>query len=625
MKMTKRFLKNISLVFLLTLGANFLQAQEICDNGIDDDGDGYIDLNDEDDCFCNSLIESSLIPNPSFEEMTCCPNANEMLHCSESWIQASEATSDFVHTCEGYLGNTSIPAVAPLPFPDGDGGVGFRDGQAFAGSNYKEYVGACLTEPMEVGVTYRLDFFVGFQDNVTGSTSFDMAFFGAEDCSALPFGGNNFTVGCPTNVSGYTELAQQTVSGNNEWVNVVVEFVAEEAYNVIVLGPSCAANPNWSLDPYFYVDRLALAELNAFDGIALENVTGSVCQDNLVVTVENEPGETYQWYFEGVAIVGETNASINLDSSSPEGTYVVVITTNGACDYSTEYELRIPPYYAPINVGICENENYIVGTDTFVMSGYYETTIDAFDGCDSIVQLNLNVSSNASSFLRDTFCEGELYAFFDLELSEPGAYEYVLSTAAGCDSLVQLELFTIPMSLGVDIASPIELVLGETVDVVPNFVDPRLILFSWFDENYLAFAETLVLEDYQTYNNTNIFLESRDVYGCLVKDTVEIRVDKENIRLFVPNAFSPDGNGLNDFFRYYESIALANVKTFAVFDRWGAAVYREENISAGEPFLGWDGKVRGEDAAIGVYAYFIEAVFLDGSEKIFRGDVTLFR
>ena len=622
--MTKQILKHISLICLLIIGANSLQAQEICDNGIDDDGDGFVDLNDEEDCFCNSLIESSLIPNPSFEEMSCCPNANEMLNCAESWIQASEATSDYVHICEGYLGNTSIPAVAPLPFPDGEGGVGFRDGQSFAGPNYKEYVGACLTEPMVIGVTYRLDFFVGFQNNVVGSTSFDMAFFGSTDCNALPFGGDVFDIGCPTNVSGYVELTQQTVSGNNDWVNVVVEFEADQAYEVIVLGPSCSANTNWALDPYFYADRLALAEVNAF-GVPFESVTGSVCQDNLVVTVENEPGETYQWYFEGIAIVGETNASITLDTDDPEGIYMVIITTNGECNYSKEYDLRIPPYYAPINIDICENENYIVGTDTFDMSGYYETTIEAVDACDSIVQLTLDVSSNASSFFRDTFCEGELYRFFDLELTMPGDYEYTLATVAGCDSIVQLELSTIPLSLGVNITSPIDLILGETVDIVPDFYDPRLILFSWFDENYLAFAESLVLENYQTYTSTSIYLESIDIYGCLAKDTVEVRVDKENIRLYVPNAFSPDGNGQNDFFKYYESIALATVKTFAIFDRWGAEVYREENISGGEPFLGWDGKIRGEDAAIGVYAYFIEAIFLDGSEKVYKGDVSLLR
>ena len=216
--------KIIHLTAFLFFSLSFqLQAQEVCDNAIDDDGDGLTDLND-DDCICNSLVPSSLIPNPSFEEMTCCPLENERLDCADGWIQASAPTTDFVHTCGGYLGNTSIPAFAPLPFADGEGGVGFRDGQGQVGSNYKEYVGACLTEPMETGASYRLDFFVGFQDNIPGSKDFNIALFATTQCSRLPFGGNSTQIGCPLNAGNYVQLGELHVSGSNEWVNAVLNL-----------------------------------------------------------------------------------------------------------------------------------------------------------------------------------------------------------------------------------------------------------------------------------------------------------------------------------------------------------------------------------------------------------------
>jgi hypothetical protein len=79
--------------FLLFM-AGSLHAQEICDNAIDDDGDGLIDLND-DECDCETLIESSLIPNASFEDLICCPGFLGMLDCAETWIQASIPTTDF--------------------------------------------------------------------------------------------------------------------------------------------------------------------------------------------------------------------------------------------------------------------------------------------------------------------------------------------------------------------------------------------------------------------------------------------------------------------------------------------------------------------------------------------------
>ncbi len=614
-------LKYILAVFMF-LSGSLLYAQEICDNAIDDDGDGLIDIND-DDCDCPAFIESSLIPNPSFEDMTCCPNANEMLNCAVDWIQASAATSDYVHTCEGYLGNTSIPAIAPLPFPDGEGGVGFRDGQEFAGPTYKEYIGACLTEPMVIGVTYRLDFYVGFQNNVPGSTSFNMAFFGSTNCSDLPFGGQDFNIGCPVNVGTYTELASQQVSGNNGWVNVVIEFEADQAYEVLILGPSCATNPNWTQDPYFYVDRLAFEEVNEF-GIPLE-ITGAVCQEDLVLSVEDLPGQSYQWYLDGVALIGETNPSLMLGTIDPEGFYLVMIITDDGCTLSREHELRIPPYYAPISATICENETYTAGPEVFEDAGYYEVTLPAEDGCDSIIQLTLDVLPNTYSFLRDTVCEGEVYSYYDLITSEPGTYEISIPSVSGCDSIVELELHTIPISWGVDIGPVFELSLGEYLDLIPNAYDPRLIYFNWYDENDLLLAEQLVIEDYQTFENTILYLESEDSFGCSLIDTVEVRVDKLNSRLYVPNAFSPNFDGFNDFFRFYETIALARVKTFAVFNRWGAEVYREENIVDSEFFLGWDGIFKGEAAAIGVYAYFIEAEYLDGTVELLEGDVTLLR
>ena len=119
------------------------QIEEICDNALDDDQDGLIDLNDP-DCDCPVVEPVSLIPNPSFEDKTCCPNDRSQLNCAETWIQASEPTTDYLHTC-GWMGWDGLPV--PMPLPDGQAVVGFRDGRARMGEpdpEWKEYVGACF-------------------------------------------------------------------------------------------------------------------------------------------------------------------------------------------------------------------------------------------------------------------------------------------------------------------------------------------------------------------------------------------------------------------------------------------------------------------------------------------------
>ena len=403
-----------TILFILLIGG-IAFSQEICDNGIDDDSDGLIDLNDE-ECICNKTIPTSLIPNPSFEERTCCPTENAMLDCADGWIQASRPTTDYIHTCGDYLGNTSIPAYAPLPLADGEGAVGFRDGQRHAGINYKEYVGACLTEAMEAGVDYTFDFFVGFRNNIFGSEEFTIAVFGSTDCNDLPFGGDDITIGCPRNTGNYDLIGEKRVSGSNEWVNVSFDFVANKNYETIILGPSCTGNPNYIYDPYFYVDRLTLAKTNEF-GIPFTRNEGSICDNNLILGIDEEPDLSYQWYRDGIALVGETASTILLQAlEDPEGKYQLIIFEDGGCFTSQEYNLRIPPYYATDTVSICDNESYMFGDIVISEEGNYERLTVATDGCDSIIQLFLDVRQVSYNEFQDYYCEGEEYPYLKSDI-----------------------------------------------------------------------------------------------------------------------------------------------------------------------------------------------------------------
>lgn len=601
-----------------------LQGQEICDNAMDDDGDGLIDLNDN-DCVCDAILPSSLIPNPSFEEMNCCPTANEMLECADYWIQASAPTTDYVHTCANYLGNTSIPAYAPLPFADGEGGVGFRDGQAQIGPDYKEYVGACLLQPMEAGVSYTLNFFVGFQDNVQGSTSFNIALFASANCLNLPFGNpNDYEVGCPLNAGGYVQLGEAFVSGSNEWVNVEFEFTADQAYEVIILGPSCSDNPNFYLNPYFYVDRLTLAETTEFV-VPFESINGSICDNNLVLAVEANPLNTYQWYQDGIAMVGQTSPTLLLTSvDNTEATYVALVTTPAGCYLSQEYDLLIPPYYQTTAASICETDYFVFGNDSVNTPGLHEWLLEATDGCDSIFQVILEVRQNSTATVLDTFCIGEDYLFEDIYTTEAGVYETQLVNAVGCDSLITLNLTGIGSGMGVELPETQFINLGESIQVAPLFFDPVYTQFQWTDEagNLMSTENTFFLD--QPEKSQIFYLQAGNSTGCFIQDSLEIVVIPD-YSVYIPNVFSPDGNGINDEFTCYITGAVESIISFAVFDRWGNLVFEDNDIPAVGNYKGWDGNIASEPAMQGVYAYMIKLKFLNGVEKLYSGDVTLVR
>jgi len=597
---------------------------EICDNGIDDDLDGFIDLNDE-KCECGSELPSSLIPNPSFEDRTCCPTANEMLNCAVGWVQASAPTTDYINTCGDYLGNTSIPAFAPLPLADGEGAVGFRDGQANVGSSYKEYVGACLTETMKAGIDYRLQFFVGFRDNVTGSKSLDIAIFGGTTCNQLPFGGGSTSIGCPANTSTYDQIDIQFVSGSNEWVSVEFEFTPTKDYEVIVIGPSCEANPNTSFSPYFYLDGLTLAETASF-GVPFENVEGSICNDDLVLSIEQKPDQTYQWYKDGVALVGETSNELALiNTPETEGTYLVVVNVGAVCASSKNYVVRIPPYYADQAVTICEDDVYAIENTEWTESGTYETTIAAKDGCDSIITLELTVTPTTFSTLEKSFCEGDTFNFFDIETSTEGVYSTTLINANGCDSIINVLLEEIPATDGIQIESEVEVLLGDFLDLEPDAYDPQLIMFSWMNSQNDILGNEPLLAGIQPFTSEIYTITGLDQYGCDIAEDVSIRIDRSSVNIYTPNIFSPDENGINDFFRFQSGRALTSVEQFVIFDRWGNIVYDNKNITDFENLQGWDGVVNGQEAEQGVYGWMVKATFIDNTKTVYSGDLTLIR
>lgn len=106
-----------------------------------------------------------------------------------------------------------------------------------------------------------------------------------------------------------------------------------------------------------------------------------------------------------------------------------------------------------------------------------------------------------------------------------------------------------------------------------------------------------------------------------------VNIERKDCKVFVPNAFSPNQDQKNDFFRIMAPEGLVKmVRSFQVFDRWGALVYRATPNIDFANFDGWDGEVRESRAAQGPYLYTIELEYHDGFEKlppVLRGTVQL--
>ena len=268
-------------------------SQEICDNGIDDDADGLVDLNDTIDCICEQeVFPQFIIPNPTFEISNCCPFFGEV-NCVDNWEQAGNATTDYYNGCSSSLLTYNIP-----PIPGSDGYIGFVNVEG-----WNEYIGTCLNSPFLAGVQYTINFYVA--GNTVGST-IDYSIFGTPDCSDLPWG----TFNCPTwpaQNGQWQLLGSQSVTfaAANTWQQINITFTPSVDIEAIALGGGCQSV---QIDPneYFYLDNITLDSTIAGSFLT----TGSWCGNDLMFMLDSASSVdaiNFQWYLDGVALVGEVD------------------------------------------------------------------------------------------------------------------------------------------------------------------------------------------------------------------------------------------------------------------------------------------------------------------------------
>jgi len=120
-------------------------------------------------------------------------------------------------------------------------------------------------------------------------------------------------------------------------------------------------------------------------------------------------------------------------------------------------------------------------------------------------------------------------------------------------------------------------------------------------------------------SNPGTYYLTAHANGCAATDTIEVR---KSCFIDVPNAFTPNGDGINDYFFpgniFSDAVAGFNMQ---IYNRWGQKLFETNNIHGS----GWDGRHHNNPQPEGVYIYVIEAVFANGKEEKQQGNVTLIR
>lgn len=201
----------------------------------------------------------------------------------------------------------------------------------------------------------------------------------------------------------------------------------------------------------------------------------------------------------------------------------------------------------------------------------------------------------------------------------PGTYQILLLDAAGCE-LETSVLLTEPGPLTVSLGADTTLHLGDPILLpVQSAVNDPLRVTELMT-GPLSLSSDSVVYPMRSFIYT---LSVSDNNRCRASDERLIRVDRSRL-VYIPNVFNPDGVD-NALFRIFGGQDVRLVRTFRIYDRWGALVHSVERFTPDDLSAGWSGVVNGEKATPAVFIYFAEIEFIDGEVEIFTGDVTLMR
>jgi|GEM_PF-1473122 len=163
---------------------------------------------------------------------------------------------------------------------------------------------------------------------------------------------------------------------------------------------------------------------------------------------------------------------------------------------------------------------------------------------------------------------------------------------------------------------------GNLMPLKATFTNGPITSWRWgtSDFNCTTCSEPVVL----IKKDACYYVEAKNQYGCAGRDTMCVKVFFNDEQVFIPNAFTPDGDGINDVF-IVRGKGIKLVKSFRIFNRWGQVVFEKSSFPANDAKFGWDGKINGIAAPPDVFVYTCEVVAENDETYITKGNVTILK
>lgn len=299
---------------------------------------------------------------------------------------------------------------------------------------------------------------------------------------------------------------------------------------------------------------------------------------------------------------------INGNTYTANATIRDTVASTATCDTIFTYNLV---FHAPTNstspVSICQGQSYFAGGALQTTSGTYVDTYTSQYGCDSVITTQLTVIQPTTQSVSQNVCIGDSYLGNVITVDTTFTVTY--QSQGGCDSVIANYTLTAVAKPTVTLSDDVTIDEGQSVTLSATGGSS----YAWSSGQTtpdITVTPTVTTLYIVTVSNTD---------GCSVVDSANVTViPTPEIDVKIPTAFSPNGDGKNDFFDVLNRFQI-QVDEFRIYNRWGELVY---NNPDGE----WDGKFRNMDQPIGVYVYYLKVTYLkSGKQDALQGNVTLLR
>jgi len=388
------------------------------------------------------------------------------------------------------------------------------------------------------------------------------------------------------------ENSSYRLNGGSFQADSVFEGLAAGSYEVSILDSAdCVYSDSVEIEreilefTYFETDTSCAYSQVIQDTMRYAGAEGC---DSLVITTR-VPGE--------VIILRDTVYECGANASFLDSTYISDVN---ACDslYITRHD-PAPIHEKEVTKDSCSAEE--LPDEVEVLSNVYD--------CDSVIRTSYNVYSPDTVETVEEVCE------------QKAPDTLVYSNLQGCDSVV-IQNYQLA-DLSVDLGPDLWIAAGDSVQLQPD-LSGAYTSFRWIPEVSLDDANKL--SPFTTPDQTIEYeLEIVNALGCMATDNIVIQVEQpddaeEEINFYIPNIFSPNGDGVNDVFRPELGEGNYALERLQIYDRWGNRLYECRG-----PDCAWRGQSGSRAGGEGVYVYEIQIRTPDGQLRIETGAVTLVR